>query len=236
MIRFVSHCYAKNNYQYASFLKIQLESIKAAANHTPGIDIVVCFCLEDAQTVNVINEYIDQMGNVLIPLAMRDAELFRRSIGRNRATKLPTHSGDLPKFYWFTDVDYFFSPDIAIQVDKAYSSINREAILFYPKFGYIQRSHSEGDDLAKNVTGIPDVSTWKKKRHSRAIGGIQIVNGHWARQNGYVPTGKWSKPRTDGKPFGDFQDDLAFRKIVEIPGTGLDIPGVYRCRHTCKTY
>ena len=48
--------------------------------------------------------------------------------------------GDLPKFYWFTDVDYFFSPDIAIQVDKAYSSINREAILFYPKFGYIQRS------------------------------------------------------------------------------------------------
>ncbi len=235
MIRFVTHCWSKDNFQYASFLKIQLDSIRQAANHTPGLDIVVCFSLNDERTLLVVEEYLPKLGSALIPLALPNGSLFRRSIGRNRAVSLPSVAAK-PALYWFTDVDYFFRPDIAPCVARAWDSVNKKPVLFYPKSCHIQPTHLEGDELARDGQKIPDVRNWPQHNHTRAIGGIQIVSGDWARKNGYVPEGKWAQPRTDGKAFGDFRDDIAFRRIVGNSGTALEIPGVYRCRHTCKTY
>ena len=84
---------------------------------------------------------------------------------------------------------------------------------------------------------IPDLDDFIVKQYRRAIGGVQIVRGDYCREFGYLDGyRKWMMGSKE--PFSDFRDDVKFRKDIlnKGSGKGIDIPELYRIRHTEITY
>ena len=94
----------------------------------------------------------------------------------------------------------------------------------------------------RELNGAPrvvdiDPTEFVEKRYGRAIGGVQIVRGDFARKYGYLhDVAKYQQPVEH--PFGDFRDDIAYRDFVRSFGriVGIDLPGMYRLRHGVKTH
>lgn len=249
----VTHCYAKELPQYAAFLRYQLSSLVL---YKPAVKtrIVVCYSPKDELTASVLRWFLVSTKPediCLSVMGLTEDHLFRRSVGRNRAALASDED-----LIWFTDVDHVFGEGC---IDSLWNTWNgngcdllrirdsqgKQPTMVYPKEIQILQDHATGDRLVEQVLNEPerlwavDPDEFVSKTYNRAIGGIQIVPGRLCREIGYLHGHqKWCSPRTDGKPFGDFHDDVVFRGVVSQRGeiVPIELPNLFRLRHTRTTY
>lgn len=247
-VRIVTHAYAQQLPQYAVFLRAQLTGLLPV--QVPRTHVTVCYTPADRAVADVIDDFILLLGNRLTLMPMSEDKLFRRSIGRNIAAKSCQES-----IIWFADVDHLISANCLAALWWQMMTLD-ENVLAWPKSLWIQREHEVGDQFVADhlhtrgeinlgCLGLAQFgfvrpsAAWEEKAYFSAIGGVQIVTGQYAREYGYLDHApKWQQPRTDGKPFGDFRDDVKFRKhcLSQMPGKVLNLPELYRLRHTPVTY
>lgn len=231
MIELVTHCYAVELSQYAWTLKAQIEAMLAS----DLARLTVCFWEGDPLTNWVVSQY--HTSRVRASRHMHLATLGRRAIGRNWVTQhlIPATT----KAVIFTDADYLWTTE-ALQTIEALP-LRRTASMVYPKKIQVSRDWKLGDEQWGRLRDgtfsiIPE--EFADQQFNRAIGGVQIVRGSFAREYGYLRDDpKWQQPQT-GKPFSDFKDDVAYRRFCELQGpiVAVDIPGIYRIRHTHTSY
>jgi len=170
--------------------------------------------------------------------SMEEAKLGRRCIGRNLAAR-ESEDADL---VWFTDTDYVFRGCLDRLLELEWPS---GASLIYPTSLRVHRDCEEGDVFLRQWDGHVgladmDVSDFIWTGYGKAIGGIQIVKGEFARRHGYLDDSRWQRPRMDGRMFGDFRDDVIYRRYVERYGAIVPVSsigeGLFRIRHTQKSY
>lgn len=233
-IELVTHCYATELPHYASALKYQLSSL--IINKPKHCKVLITICCEpnDEKTLEII-PFFQEVLSIWTLIMENENQLGRRSIGRNIAAKVT--KADI---VWFTDVDYLFSGDCLEKL----STIEwpDDASMIFPPDAMICKDHAMGDRLlnyAANRVCVLDVdpNCFIPNHYRRAIGGIQIVQGDFAREHGYLDgIEKWQTPVA--KPFGDFHDDIAYRKYCKQFGkiVPVDLPGIKRLRHSTTTY
>ena len=134
-----------------------------------------------------------------------------------------------------TDADYLFRGSCLDSLPKALSGV--QGPLAFPRFVNTQISHDLGDAAIAQVDG-PDIydvtdDQFFSRRMRRAIGGIQIYRGATARSDGYLPPGPGGHPRIDGERFLACRCDTVFRRRqVRTKGVAVELPGVFRIRHS----
>ena len=228
-IEIVTHCWAKNVPQYATFLRAQLSSIIA---YEPCVEhsVTVCYSEDDPFTTGVVLEYQHRMNLKKMP--MENNRLWRRCIGRNAAAMDSKHD-----VIWFTDCDYLFGRWCLESVVGSWHA-NQKPDLMWPEIYLANNDKTRIDEFSKvneKSTGdiLPCLDGWVYKRFDRAIGGVQIVSGKYARQHGYLHKSKrWHRPAET--PFPDFRDDVVFRETLLKQGRAVPIqpPNLFRMRHT----
>jgi len=242
LVDIVSHCYAAELPQYAAMLVYQASSLVFYKPKVCKVRLVVCMWddreidknLYDTTTGKVVEQAKNWMPCKVIRMAR--GKIGRRCIGRNRASLLTQAD-----FVWFADVDQVFRDGILDRLVQM--PWPKEASMVYPREIKIHRDWTTGDERALDIdldnpllTDI-DPSEFVSKIYRKAIGGVQIVRGDFARRYGYLSgETKWTRP-TD-KPFSDFRDDTAYRRRCSELGpiVPVDLPGLYRLRHTKTTY
>lgn len=243
LIEIVSHCYALELPHYAACLRYQLSSFLLHAPMQCDILATVC-CCEDRATLNVLEWFQRHTPlRTKVILLPRD-QLGRRCIGRNIAAL-----GSKADIIWFADVDQVYGDGVLDRLATlpwpSESIPGQEfglASMVFPRDIKIHRDHATGDKVAVTVgPGLVDVdpAEFIDHHYHRAIGGVQIVRGDFARQHGYLNgVKKWQKSVQQGRLFGDFNDDIAYRKqcLVHGPIMPIDLPGVYRIRHSRTSY
>jgi len=226
-VEFVTHCW-----RYSRLLCYQLSSFHLFA--PPSVTVTICYAEDDAPTADMVRYFVWGLkgeasnGPVWNPMPMSREEVCRRAIGRNRAAL-----ASKADWLWFADCDYWFGARLFLALSTL-AGIAPEHNLVYPG-EIVQCSQAEGDRLIDLVTG-PDVKTLCPTCDSfpthafwKAIGGVQIVRGEWARLNGYCkahkrhqrPTGAWARN----------VEDVTFRQDMGTAGHRIKLPDVVRIRH-----
>lgn len=236
-IEIVTHAYAETMPHFASALMHQISSLVLHKPKKCKVVLTICYTPSDSRIRKIIywiyRESVIEDAFV-VPVGFLQNEIGRRCIGRNR-TALETEAD----IVWFADVDQVFREGIFDRL--AEMEWPDGASMIYPRIIKIHKDHATGDELL-NSSKEPklvdvDPEDFIDKRYRRAIGGVQIVQGDFARKYGYLNGDeKWQRP-TD-RPFGDFRDDVAYRSfcLQHGPIVGVDLPGMFRLRHTAVTY
>jgi hypothetical protein len=235
-IEIVTHCWAEEYPLFAGALGYQLASLVLHPPKDANVSVTVCISKTDETTISMIkNPLWDPLSLRALPLDVET--LGRRCMGRNVVAKWTRED-----IVWFCDVDHFFGPDCL----RVLSEMDwpEGASMIFPRQIQIHHNHQLGDETLRLMLRnprleLPSSRDFVDKDYNRAIGGVQIVQGHHARKYGYLDKDqKWQQPRTDGKPFGDFQDDIAYRKFCQSYGSmkPIDLPNLFRLRHTETTY
>ena len=227
-IEIVSHCW-----QYAHLLAYQLSSLVNFPPTRARVRMTVFHAVEDAR----VRDMLAFFGAIQVPgvswnwQALPPGELFRRSIGRNRAAR-----GTPADWVWFADCDILFHRDC---MDTLADQLQgRRDPLVYPKEERVTAMLEETDPLLmaeRDRPRVVDIDPDEFKllvNPPRAKGAYQIVHGDAARQRGYCeqltvfqrPAPRWAKT----------YEDSAFRWLLGFDGVGLDVSGVYRIRHVRK--
>lgn len=218
-IEIVTHCW-----KYSKALHWQLESL--ARHHTHrDVRLTVYHAAGDDATYQLL--FLSGASFISHPVFGRcqpPSRLFNRAIGRNDAARRTDAD-----WVWFCDADYFFGPASLARlatIDPA------DYTLCYPQEVLISCTHELGDQYldAGPSHGI-DPDDFAIKRMGKAIGGCQIVPGRIAREVGYCDQPKWQQP-VSGDSMADTRSDRALRVSLGTPGTPIDLPGVYRLRHS----
>lgn len=234
-IEIVSHVYdPPGSDQYAQMARLQFASLY---QHRPIYPVVWSLCYHPdnqpaVDTIAWIRGFYEREGtlhNLAVQTVSLDLEhLFRRAIGRNFCA-LQTRS-DL---VWFTDIDYYFGPGA---VDAACQQTTPDTQLACPNEILIHRDHETGDlDLrSQRDAALPTIlfEHFNRRRQRVAIGGLQLVGGNTARRVGYCEGSKWVQPVDAEQGFRSCRCDRAFRHLNGFATEHLDIPAVYRLRHT----
>ena len=232
-IELVTHCWAKQLDQYGWHLQLQLSSI---LHYAPlnAVLVTVCYCPQDELTSQILDFFVEKMPHNIKRIALAKTHLFRRAIGRNVAAK--DSKADL---VWFTDVDYFFG-------DRCFEALrlmprHRFANLMRPAQVWRHKDWETGDRLVDSireggvgVVDMPNKDDFKMEHEKIAIGGLQIVPGDFARENGYLDGTKWVKPVDASKGFRRCHCDTAFRDAYNLGRRGKEtpVPNIFRIRHT----
>lgn len=232
MIELVTHCCAVELPQYAWTLKAQIEAMLSS----DLARLTVCFWEGDELTKRIVAQY--HTSRVRASQHMHLATLGRRAIGRNWVSQhlIPAETSTVI----FTDADYLWTAE-ALQTLESWATRPRNATMIYPRKIQVSRDWNLGDEQwgrSRDGTFSIIPEEFIDQQFTRAIGGVQIVRGSFARENGYLRDDpKWQRPQT-GKPFSDFKDDVAYRRFCELRGpiVAVDIPGIYRIRHTHTSY
>ena len=238
IVEIVSHCYSIEHPHYAAFLRYQLASLMSHHWKECQPMATVCWCPRDWATEAVIAEFEDIMPLKLYPMDLSD--LGRRCIGRNMAALKSDAT-----IVWFADVDQVYRDGVLDRL--ATMKWPDGASMVFPQDIQISKDHETGDTYAARAMLGQEwypKRPWRNddfipKHYNRAIGGVQIVQGDFARKHGYLNGHrKWQTPRTDGKPFKDFVDDRAYRGVCVKHGpiVPIDLPGMYRLRHSTTTH
>jgi hypothetical protein len=240
-IDIVSHAWAQIYPHFAGALRYQLSSLYLYPPERVDWRIFICYTPEDEAVMNVLQEFTPLLGDRLWTISLTLPFLGRRCIGRDIAT----HGRTTADIVWFTDVDYLFRAGTLDSFDEMEWPSQRDGLcsMVYVRHVHIHDDHFTGDvALARaEQPGVIDImeNEFKVVAYKKAIGGIQIARGDIVRNHGYLhDSKKWQQPRLDGNPFGDFRDDLAFRSICKLHGpiAGVELPNVYRLRHSTTTY
>lgn len=208
--------------------------------HKPQ-EVAICmtvFCsVEDAKTAEVLNFFQSQFAaqpsirmnvqHLALPL------LFNRSIGRNKAALATT--ADL---VWFCDCDYYFGDGCldalaTIPLDPADRHYSK---LYFPATTLMTATREKGDEysLKAKVPGVYDINPADFIIHPlrKAIGGVQIVPGPVARENGYCKDEAFQQPIPTG--WADTKGDICVRRELGTPGKPWRIPACYRIRQSTQ--
>lgn len=233
-IEIVSHCYAERLPHFAAALSYQLTSLWDW--RTWGIDVsaTVCVCRGDQAALEVLQWFRNETGLPVFQMDLDEASMSRRCIGRNHAAK--TSSADI---VWFADCDQaFLGCSLELLSGMEWPD---GASMIYPRTIKIHRDHATGDAATSRASkpGLHrvDESEFVDKEYDRAIGGVQVVQGDFARTHGYLDGDpEWQVPSR--KMLGNFRDDVAYRKFCQKHGkiVPVRLPGVHRIRHTKTSY
>ena len=231
-IKIVTHCYAVNKGQYAIMLRAQISSV-IVNSASPAATIVVYHTAADRDVRAVLDDFDGHPA--VQSVNMEKERLWRRSIGRDWATQNDVDS-DL---FWFADCDYLFGPETLNHTYVSWKALGRPEFL-WPKSYLACADKAVCDDFLKRSVGVRGLlypiqvlEQCQERACPRAIGGVQIVDGEYARRAGYLRhVKKWQTPAVS--PFPDFRDDVQFRRQVEADGksVALAMPNLYRIRHT----
>jgi hypothetical protein len=179
--------------------------------------------------VRWFQEYTDLDMRVL---ELDEDQMSWRAIGRNIAAT--TTEADI---VWFADIDQAYRENVLDDLCELEWPIN--SVMVYPKYIQIHTRHRVGDRAIRRIKGpcIQDVSPdeFKVKSYGNAIGGVQIVQGDFAREHGYIPNhSKYQTPVPN--PFHrKCKDDVAYRRVCGRIGEITQLPhliGMYRLRHS----
>lgn len=224
----VSHCW-----RYHHLLAYQLGSLALHPPSRTRVTMTVCYTPEDGPT----SELLEFFAGHTVPnvewnwLALSGPELFRRSIGRNRAAKASTAD-----WIWFADCDLVFHEGA---LDGAGDSLRgRPERLVFPRAHRITPLLEADDPILEAGRGAPrllDIDLewdFSEDVRERAVGALQIARGDVARVAGYCgsigvfqePLPRWRRTH----------DDRVFRWLLGTQGTPIEIPGIYRIRHLAK--
>jgi len=241
LIEIVSHCYAVQNTHFAGALRYQISSLELYKPKNCDIQLTVCADIDDDLTTRVLQWGRKKTEVSIKIIHLSTPYMTRRSIGRNIAAK--DSQADL---VWFADVDECFYDGLLSRLcEFSEDGWKSEWNMIYPKMIQISRDHKTGDRYllpAVESEVLVDInpSDFVDWKYTRAIGGVQIVRGTLARKHGYLDgEEKWLKPREDGIVLGDFSDDCRYRRFCgdrEKKVEGVDLPGLYRIRHTRTSY
>jgi len=257
-IEVVSHCYAVKCPLFANALQYQISSLFLHQPRTCHVTLNVFYDPQDVKTMEVIMwgleykfERAKELPRVTLMASSLPANMLgRRCIGRNIVAKQ-----SVADLVWFTDCDHVFAEGAFDRLAAMPWPVEDDpmegrgcpvgsvvpASMIYPRNIMISKDHATGDAellKAESCRTIDfDYPIYVPKQYNRAIGGVQIVRGDFARKHGYLnDSPEWQKPTET--PFGDFRDDVAYRKFASMfgPIVGVDFPGVFRIRHSSTTY
>lgn len=238
-IQIVSHCYAAKLKQYAVDLRYQLSSLVL---YPPKVQvgITICYTYTDVRTIAVLREFQNNHRKLdLTTCGMSGPELFRRSIGRNRVALTSQEA-----LIWFCDVDYVFMSGCLDQLWERWQALPEpKPSIVFPKKIKFHETHALGDALVEQCDGKSgtleiDPTQFVDKTYQRAIGGVQITNGEYARKYGYLNhSEKYQRTVISGRAFHTIEDSV-FRHHASLHGEikGIDLDGVYRIRHYLNAY
>lgn len=232
-IEIVSHCYAMRLPHYAAALAYQLTSLWDWRKWGVDVTVLACVCEKDRKACDVLQWFRNETGLPICTLHLDEPDMSRRCIGRNHAAK--TTTADI---VWFADCDQAFLGGSLESL--AGMKWPEGASMIYPKEIMIHKDHETGDlALASDRPGLRrvDESEFVSKAYDRAIGGVQIVRGEFARAHGYLDgIPKWQRPKA--VVLGDFKDDVAYRKFCLGHGSIVPVrlPGMHRIRHSRTSY
>lgn len=231
----VTHCWAVKNPQYAVFLRCQLSSLLSDPPAIPTTPIVA-YATDDAATAAVIADFDAMAPGWVHTIPLTSRQMWRRSIARNIAAQ---NYGRRDALLWFTDCDYLFGPGCIHAAYTEWEKANKPAMI-WPYYVLANNDKAAVDrmvaDYLRQPTHgmlLPQIDYITPTKVTRAIGGLQIVCGDYARTRGYVPYGRWQ--REPNVPFPNFRDDVAFRRDLERTHscvTVTKLPGLLRLRHT----
>lgn len=225
-IEIVTHCY-----RYPSLLRFQLSSLVLWPPTDVEITSTVFYTSLDSSTSAVL-EWFSRHDVSGVKWNWREQpvrELCRRSIGRNLAA-LDSEAD----WVWFCDADHWFMEECW----KAFNKIDvADAPLIFPRIVNKHRSHELGDACVKraaDVAGllIADPAEFAPTTMGRAIGGIQIVQGDFCRTHGYLRDSKRAQKPMPEEIWVSTREDWWFRKQLGTRGVPVDLPAVYRIRHS----
>ena len=235
-IEIVTHCWAGRYAHYAHSLTYQLSSLVLHRSSAPVL-VALCFDPQDSLVSGVIDFFRGEVDFKLFPMKVSD--LGRRSIGRNKAA-LETQADVV----WFTDCDHVFHDGC---LDHLADLLWPEwAPMVYAKTIMIHKDWATGD-AALVKARVPtlvniDPNEFMPKRYNKAIGGVQIVRGDFAREHGYLrDIPRWQRPYHGDRQFDSCVCDKAYRRFIQDRRTEnsilpIDLPGLYRLRHTQTTH
>ncbi len=157
-------------------------------------------------------------------------QVCRRAIGRNIACK-----ASRADFVLMGDIDYCFG---AGALDAAAAEMTRacrrEWMLMHPREVWQSIDHARGDAEIERVDR-PRLLELTPERYvqvgmPRAIGGAQYCPGDFARKRGYLPESRRFQRPAD--TWVQTFDDRVFRYSCGMPSTAIEVPNVYRTRHS----
>jgi len=225
-VEIVSHCW-----QYSHFLAYQLSSLVNAPPSDTDVIMTVFHCPEDEGTAELL-EYFSQYdipGVTWNWWPLRRQELFRRSIGRNRAA-LASHAD----WVWFTDCDVMFLEGCLDSLSKAVQG-SQEALVF-PSEERVTELLPEDNPMLKPGSGVQlmdiDTSAFTPRYPSRATGPLQITHGDICREVGYCSSIPLYQEPVEA--FAKCHEDRAFRWLLGSQGIPVAVRGLYRIRHIEK--
>lgn len=235
-IEIVSHCWSGNDAPvYHCLLKYQIDSLYLLSMFEDfcedlKITLTVCHSLEDVRTCRVVQEgrkALLSTGVNLNSIELPPEQLFRRAIGRNQAA-LACESDVI----WFTDCDHCFAGPVLLAAHA--KCLEADTNYVHPMVIAIHERHEYGDQLIEDWD-LKDLAffgpdTQYVDKAMRPIGGLFVVKGDWARENGYLNGTGWVDA-VKADHFKRCKCDVAFRKSIG-PSTASDIQGVYRIRHS----
>ena len=233
-IEIVSHCFSHPDVPvYHKLLAYQLAAIVNQPPTRCEVAVTVCALgVDDRYTLGVL-EHFDGLLDLNI-MAIPREQLFRRAIGRNIAAK--STDADL---VIFTDCDYVWTREALDWLANMWAAASMMMpVLTYPQIVNIHRTHDIGDAYVARVTTPLDPAAlmlndadFLPRRESNAWGGMFVVRGDYCREHGYLDGTKWVEPVPNATHFKQCKCDVPFRKACPTKAP-LDIPGVYRLRHT----
>lgn len=225
-IEIVTHCY-----RYASLLRYQLSSFELYPLEGVKVTATVFYTSSDCPTSSVL-EWFGNRSVQGVTWNWRELpvrELCKRSLGRNRAA-LESEAD----WVWFCDADHWFTGECW----KAFKKVNvMGAPLIFPAIVNKHRTHGLGDECISHALRTPgllaaDPVEFEPTKMGRAIGGIQIVSGDFCRSQGYLRDSKQAQQPMAEAIWVSTREDWWFRKQLGTPGVPVNLPGVYRIRHS----
>lgn len=226
-LQIVSHCW-----QYSHLSLFQLSSL---VNYPPR-DCELTYTLFYAAEDNGMCELIEHFSAIEVPNVTWDwqvlpkAELFRRAIGRHRAS-----ISSRADWLWFADCDLIFHEGCLDSVAAAVAG-KKTGLVFPDQEGVTELLPGDHSMLNQSIgdAGTIDIDTslFKPNAISKAKGAFQIVHGDVARVAGYCgsiklyqqPTNTWRKT----------YEDTVFRRLIGYEGEPVNIVHLYRIRHAEK--
>ncbi|MBZ2188706.1 glycosyltransferase family 2 protein [Alcanivorax sp. JB21] len=223
----VSHCW-----RYSHFLIYQLSSLVLFPPQDMDVTMTVFYCPEDTETESLLRFFAEQQVQGVHwnwqPLPRQ--QLFRRSIGRNRAALATTAD-----WVWFTDCDLMFRENCLDTLSRRLQG--RQDALFYPdeeRCSDLLEAENPMLGSGRHIPAVLDIddAIFTSQFPTRATGPLQIAHGDVCRAVGYCRNiGIYQKPV---ERFAKCHEDRAFRWLLGTRGTPLAVPGVYRIRHIQK--
>jgi hypothetical protein len=226
-LEIIVHCW-----HYSRLLTYQLSSLIQHAPPFVETTVTICYCpTEDAATQRTVNWFYlaaEAIPHLAVnPLPMHRRHLLRRAIGRNIACK-----STFADWVWLTDCDYVFHNGCLAALPQL---LVVDGPLVYPRLVHKHKSHAIGDRYIEAAVepAIHEINPddFELVSHSRAIGGLQIVRGSVARTKGYLPHSVYQEP---AESWQRTIEDPAFRKYLGTDGEPIELPALYRIRHTLK--